>query len=208
MPVLPNFLIVLNDMRLTTLIAMIIACLTLATQRMYSQDSLSHCASNLQVTADAGLGMFLSSNWVHQYSARAGVGTYASETILFRVYLQYDLYHSTKRWGDLEAQVFETEYRRNDFAAYGSFTFSRWVSIGAGVVAESTPDMHYHRTRIASIDTTIYTLRSSSTVRPFFLAGVTPEISITSDISIPIGIYFYSPSPIGLVVRIGLSITF
>jgi len=177
-------------------------------QQVFSQDSLSHRSFIVQVTADAGIGAFLSDRWVNKYSARIGAGTYTSEWILFRVSLEYDLYHSTRWWGELEAQVFEKEYRRNDLAGYATFTFARWVSIGAGFVVESTPDMLYHRHGVASTDTTIYTLQNTSTVRPIFLIGVTPEISITSDLSIPIGVYIYNTGPLGLVFRIGLSRNF
>ena len=184
---------------------MVTVCSIVAAQRTFSQDSLSRRGSIVQVTVDAGLGAFLSDRWVHKYSARVGVGTYTSHSILFRVFLEYDLYHSTKWWGDLEAQVFEKEYRRNDFSGYASFTYSRWVSIGIGFVVESTPEMQYHRTGVAMIDTTIYTLKNGSIIRPFFLVGVTPEISITPVLSMPIGVYFYSPAPVGLVFRIGFS---
>jgi hypothetical protein len=174
-----------------------------------AQSAPSSHRSELEVTVDAGASLsrnpsFQSWGWMHEYSIRIGIGKPLSEEVFLYAFLQYDLYHSSMRWGDMSVKIFDKQYTRHDPALYLSCTFWRWLCLGAGVVGEFTPDMHYRFSDIGIIDSTIQTLKASMPLKPYFIVGIKQDIALSRDVSVPVGVYLNSSRFLDFVFRAGL----
>lgn len=107
-----------------------------AMQPMAASDTTAHTRT-WEVSVDVGLPLerearYFSGEWIPEYSFRIGIGAPVEKAISFHLSIEYDKWHSTTRWGDMTARVFDRNYPRDDVGAYVSLVGGRCLVLGFG----------------------------------------------------------------------------
>lgn len=145
--------------KLSEIVCLLLAVPALLPPNASAQSDSSAGQRHWEITIDAGKTLLQNpftpgTEWVSEYTIRAGVGRSFQEFITWHVFLEYIKYHSTIHWGDMSGPLFEKEYPRHDVAMYISFTAKGVFSLGLGAVSEFREDMYYRDTGPGVSDTT------------------------------------------------------
>jgi hypothetical protein len=156
--------------------------------------------------ADAGL--FPAANgegvgWYPSYSVRAAIGRRSSilSTYLFLDYYDFNLSEA----GGLHEYI-ENGAKRHDIAVYSALSLYRVFFIGAGFLYTHSD----HVTITSILGDSPWTGGDINGIRLFCTVGLTWDIQLTENITLPFGLYYRNPSyyavNVPIAIRAGMTV--
>ena len=156
--------------------------------------------------ADAGL--FPTANgvgvgWYPSYSVRAAIGR-RSSTLSTYVFIDYYDFNLSEAGGLHE--YIEKSAKRHDVAVYPALSLYRIFFIGAGILYTHSD----HVTITSNFGDSPWTGGDIRGIRLFCTVGLTWDIQLTENITLPFGLYYRNPSyyavNVPLAIRAGVTV--
>lgn len=158
---------------------------------MFSDAGLFPAANNV------GVG------WYPSYSVRAAIGR-RSSTLSTYVFIDYYDFNLSEAGGLHE--YIKKSARRHDIAVYPAFSLYRILFIGAGILYTHSD----HVTITSNSGNSPWTGGDIKGIRLFCTVGLTWDIQLTENITLPFGLYYRNPSDysvnVPLAIRAGVTV--